>query len=578
MAGLSENFSTQQYFSRYCYATLREFRLDPLLKCKLRTQETHKQDLIMLENTGQPYRGVKADSIFNSFSRFKLFDYGMPPCLAHDLFLGCFNYDIMLIFRQMINAKFVTEKYLNYHCNFILKKLNTRSKITLNIKKNSITSKAVDVWHIIQITPFIFLKTPELYSDDSYKLLLMMKRITDFVTAPLISMRQIGILRQIIHEYLDFRKMQFNHPLRPKHHYMCHYPQWILQFGPLLPFSTLTGERKHSYFKTALRHANNYKNILKLCTERHQYWQALLNSNEERLKSLIFEDVGCPFDGLEKEEKRFLMGQGFNDNFYSYYKSMKYLGTSMTSRLIKICNSLRKKWMVMCEPKIASIKEKGRQYISTGIENIVLELDGTIIEEDEVFEACVSEGYTFMLLSGAQIWMPANVLLNISNITTTQNDFIEGSDAENSFSIKETDNGLYSELFGSENITEASITNSPSISTDHKFATFDVDYKSIPQEIIDQLKDNSSSRRRNLSNTNYNRFVDHIIGQMRSINPKIPFKFIRQTAIKITTKFPTLLDVDDENLIIGDGSGSLAEKLKSTRHTLGDRKVLISMC
>lgn len=64
-------------------------------------------------------------------------------------------------------------------------------------------------------------------------------------------------------------------PLRPKHHYLTHYPYLIRKFGPLKHLWTLREESKHRYFKNILKHCCNYKNILFTLNEKHQLLQAL---------------------------------------------------------------------------------------------------------------------------------------------------------------------------------------------------------------------------------------------------------------------------------------------------------------
>lgn len=328
MAGLVENFSTQQYFSRYCYTTLKDFRRTPLHSCQMRNQTTYERDLQELHSNGNPTRGVKKSTIFNELQYFQLFDYGMPPCLAHDLFLGCFNYDIILLLRCFIRNKVIREKYLQTRLNYLMKKFELNSRISLNFKKRCVTSKAIDIWHMIQVIPLLLLKIKKIHSDPAFKLIILLKNITDLVTAPLISARQIGTLKLEIGHYLEIRSSIFTSPLRPKHHYLSHYPHIILQNGPLMQFSTLSGERKHSYFKTALRHAGNYKNILKLCSERHQYWQAYLSTNKQRFnQNIVYDENARCSNELDEVEKQIMQSIDCYGQDYRYMTSIIYMGT-----------------------------------------------------------------------------------------------------------------------------------------------------------------------------------------------------------------------------------------------------------
>lgn len=99
------------------------------------------------------------------------------------------------------------------------------------------------------------------------------------ICAPAISADQIGYLRVLIEEYLISRKQAFpHHRLKPKHHYMSHYPELIIKFGPLIRLWTMRFESKHAYFKQCTRKLRNFKNVCSSLAERHQLLQAYLSA------------------------------------------------------------------------------------------------------------------------------------------------------------------------------------------------------------------------------------------------------------------------------------------------------------
>ena len=58
--------------------------------------------------------------------------------------------------------------------------------------------------------------------------------------------------------------------LIPKQHFLVHYPRLIQLLGPLSQYSCLRKEAKHRPLKQWARTCNNFKNIAKTVTERHQ--------------------------------------------------------------------------------------------------------------------------------------------------------------------------------------------------------------------------------------------------------------------------------------------------------------------
>lgn len=75
-----------------------------------------------------------------------------------------------------------------------------------------------------------------------------LRTITEIICAPKLSVEQVTYLQVIIDEYIEIRSQLFPDTLKPKHHFLCHYPSLIFQFGPLIRLWTLRFESKHGYF------------------------------------------------------------------------------------------------------------------------------------------------------------------------------------------------------------------------------------------------------------------------------------------------------------------------------------------
>lgn len=123
--------------------------------------------------------------------------------------------------------------------------------------------------------------------DDAWQLMLQLKDITDRICAQIMSLSQLAYLDIVIQEYLDSRKCLFPEiPLKPKHHFLRHYPALILKFGPLRLW-TMRFESKHSY-------SRHLKNICLILSERHQMCQAYLSTGPGCSQLLQVKD-SCTF-------------------------------------------------------------------------------------------------------------------------------------------------------------------------------------------------------------------------------------------------------------------------------------------
>lgn len=117
--------------------------------------------------------------------------------------------------------------------------------------------------------------------------------------APEIHTWYLSYLTFLIGEYIAIRK-KFPQPLRPKHHFLIHYPELILKFGPLIKVWTLRFESKHTFFKRRIRSIKNFLNVTKSLSVSHELFQSYIRN---------IGDYKC---GVEVGD-----GSDFNVNYYN---------------------------------------------------------------------------------------------------------------------------------------------------------------------------------------------------------------------------------------------------------------------
>jgi hypothetical protein len=282
LGGFVENFSKTHNFCRYCY-----YNKD-LLKNKCEILEARRTPLNyfadvenknVIENNKN---GVKFNSILNELEYFHVCNPGLPPCLGHDLFHGTFSLDLQLVIKALIAETNLKMSFLNASLQkFITSFRNLKKFPKLNEKHSKIRASMSEIYNIIILFPYILLNYSFNYEEDNlFAFLMTMVKITRYVTAPTISKDQVTLLRSEITEYFKLRALLFpGVNLLPKHHFLMHYPELILLFGPLSKFWTLRFESKHQYFINIMEHAKNFINENKMMAERHQLLQASLKDN-----------------------------------------------------------------------------------------------------------------------------------------------------------------------------------------------------------------------------------------------------------------------------------------------------------
>jgi hypothetical protein len=285
IGGFVENFSTTSHFCRYCLLTRSEFDCNSFADTgAARTANSYCEAVQQLQNDSNltVCEGIKENSIFNDLMHFHVCLPGLPPCLGHDLFEGVIAYDMALYIRYFVKSqKWFTYdafdhriKTFKYAGSDALDKPGT---VTVDGKR--LSGNAIQNWCFIRLFPLVMAPTIQDTRNEVWLLVLLLIRITGLICAPKLSFGQVACMKLLIDEYLEGRSRLFpDTKLRPKHHFLLHYPVLTLKFGPLLRVWTMRFEAKHSYFKRCVRSCQNFSNVTGMLAERHQLLQAYFAS------------------------------------------------------------------------------------------------------------------------------------------------------------------------------------------------------------------------------------------------------------------------------------------------------------
>ncbi|KAF1379433.1 hypothetical protein PFLUV_G00176010 [Perca fluviatilis] len=150
---------------------------------------------------------------------------------------------------------------------------------------------AAQNWWLLRFLPVLLHDKVRDAKDEIWQLVLLLRQVVELVCAPAVSESQAAYMKVLIEEYIETRHLLFPlKKLRPKHHYLLHYSDLTLQFGPLIRIWTMRFESKHSYFKRCIRASKNFRNITKSLSERHQLLQAYQSRGNLFSPELIMSD------------------------------------------------------------------------------------------------------------------------------------------------------------------------------------------------------------------------------------------------------------------------------------------------
>jgi len=333
LGGFSTNFTTSQYVCRYCLVQRTDDHCSLSQTCELRTPENYDNAVSCLDDVTKSFQGIKHRSVLHSLKFFHVCKPGLPPCLGHDLFEGVVQFDLALILKQLCRDTAMSMQRLNWAVqNFKFIGADGRDKPGSISDGKTVGGHAVQVWCLLRFLPFFVYDVVDV-DDKAWDLLLLLREVVELVCAPKVSDAQILHLNRLVQLYVSQRSELFpNVALRPKHHYLLHYP-WLTQmFGPLLCVWTMRLESKHSFFKRCARNSRNFVNITKTLSESHQLNQAFLSSGP----AVLCDECRLGGECITFDEKLFSPSIVF---------------------AVKLCEELR--WPLKCS---SSIFVKGTKY------------------------------------------------------------------------------------------------------------------------------------------------------------------------------------------------------------------------
>lgn len=280
----SKSFSAK-FFCRFCKAD------------KAATWVMHQEDLNCLRNV-QNYSedietGIYKDSFLNQITSFHVTENYCID-IMHDLFEGVCHYDLCHIIRYYIDtAKLFSLETLNSRkMNFNYGQIeigNISPPITaLHLKKNHLKMSAREVMTFMHFFPLMIGDLiPE--SDEVWELFRLLLKITDILLSYTFTENAISYLKQLISQHNLLYLTLFDDNLKPKHHFLVHYPTIIQNSGPPRHYWCFRFEGKHRELKMYARSTTSRKNITLTLAKKYQFKFAY-NLMKDLDKKIIFKD------------------------------------------------------------------------------------------------------------------------------------------------------------------------------------------------------------------------------------------------------------------------------------------------
>lgn len=270
------------YVCRFCCCTTDQIQSSEVSEAEfsMRTKachDLHVQSVVQGENA--THFGVTGECALSKALQHFHPITGFPPDILHDLFEGIVPVELALCIREMIGRKFFTLEYLNTQIRTFPYQHSDRLDKPQVIPKNfaaklSIGGNGHENSTLLRLLPLMVgSKVPE--GDEAWAILMDLKEIVQLVLSPSFTEESIQYMQTKISDHRQGLQAFFpDFKLRPKHHYVEHYPELTKRFGPLVHLWTMRFEGKHRFFKKVIHDTHNFKNVLKTLATRHQHMMA----------------------------------------------------------------------------------------------------------------------------------------------------------------------------------------------------------------------------------------------------------------------------------------------------------------
>lgn len=281
LAGFQESFNVEK-FCRFCLVSRDQIAVADLTDFPLRDIGHHNTvvEALVQNDRVQSICGVRNDCVLRKKLLFFHPITAFPPDILHDLFEGVVPVELSLCLKHLISKGYITFDVLNdciksFPYQFS-DKINKPQKIPkASFEKGTIGGNGHENWTLLRLLPFIIgSKIPE--QEPAWEILMDLKEIVDIAVSNKLSEEALFYFssklrdhrKLLVHTFPEFK-------LKPKHHFIDHYPDLIRCYGPLVELWTMRFEAKHSFFKKVIHDAHNWKNVLLTLSSKHQQMMAL---------------------------------------------------------------------------------------------------------------------------------------------------------------------------------------------------------------------------------------------------------------------------------------------------------------
>lgn len=305
--GLIECFSAD-FCCILCYATRDEMQqLEREDGCQLRTKADYDFDVAQLDDlpTGRNhFRGIKTKCCLNDLGHFHITDNWLNDAM-HSVLEGVIPYVTGAIlfklseFNPRVTIELINQRLIFLFDSLIVDKQNKPcllSRLLPPGQEMSPKQTAAQQYALFRYLPLIL--SDEVENEQSFPywdLFLNLQEVVDIIFSLKHTDSLLTYLSELIQQFLALFKAIFPAlPVRPKMHYLIHYPSIIRKNGPMRNYWCMAYERANGVVKLPSHIMGNFRDPQRTLAYRRQC--AALHSLLERKGNRNWVTVKKPVD------------------------------------------------------------------------------------------------------------------------------------------------------------------------------------------------------------------------------------------------------------------------------------------
>lgn len=339
LAGMTLCF-VKDGFCRICYCTVEESKcMISENKEKLRTVKEYDKDIVLNNFITS---GVREECVFNELLNFHIISCPSVD-IMHDVFEGVCHFQMTKIVSHFLKENFFSLDDLNNRKALFDFGLYEIGNISVDIQLNHLKKQKLKMTasQSLCFTIYFSIIIGDLIprNDEVWDFYITFLRLLDLLMQNSFVPSDIELIAELVTKNNQSYIALFGATLKPKQHFMLHYPQIIKKMGPLKKLYAMKQEMYHKHIKRYVNQTFNRRNLpVSVCIKESLKFGSRLFERKGYSHN-FYSDIGY-FDNINVKTADFIFQiQNLLPNIseISFIKHLKYKQITYEPNCVVFC-------------------------------------------------------------------------------------------------------------------------------------------------------------------------------------------------------------------------------------------------